>query len=49
MATVSEPRKLRSGEIERLDPYVFMAVIGKRVIHPGGRAACGVRKVGHAA
>ncbi len=39
MATVSEPRKLRSGEIERLDPYVFMAVIGKRVIHPGGRAA----------
>jgi ubiquinone/menaquinone biosynthesis C-methylase UbiE len=24
-------------EVERLDPYVFMAVIGKRVIHPGGR------------
>jgi SAM-dependent methyltransferase len=39
MATVSEPRKLRPSEIERLDPYVFMAVIGKRVIHPGGRTA----------
>jgi len=39
MTTVSEPRKLHRGEIERLDPYVFMAVIGKRVIHPGGRAA----------
>jgi SAM-dependent methyltransferase len=24
-------------EVERLDPYAFMAVIGKRVIHPGGR------------
>lgn len=33
------PRRLESGEIERLDPYVFMAVIGKRLIHPGGRAA----------
>jgi ubiquinone/menaquinone biosynthesis C-methylase UbiE len=31
--------RLESGEIERLDPYVFMALIGKRVIHPGGRAA----------
>jgi ubiquinone/menaquinone biosynthesis C-methylase UbiE len=39
IATVSEPRKLRSDEIERLDPYVFMAVLGKRVIHPGGRVA----------
>lgn len=28
---------LTNAEIERLDPYVFMAVIGKRVIHPGGR------------
>src|SRR5438552_17194350 len=24
-------------DVERLDPYAFMAVIGKRVIHPGGR------------
>jgi len=24
-------------EVDRLDPYAFMAVIGKRVIHPGGR------------
>jgi cyclopropane fatty-acyl-phospholipid synthase-like methyltransferase len=23
--------------VERLDPYAFMAVIGKRIIHPGGR------------
>lgn len=26
-------------EIAKLDPYKFMAVIGKRVIHPGGRAS----------
>src|SRR5918992_5127029 len=38
-AAVQRSRRLESGEIERLDPYVFMAVIGKRVIHPGGRAA----------
>src|SRR5919199_6688392 len=31
--------KLASLEIEQLDPYKFMAVIGKRVIHPGGRAS----------
>lgn len=31
------PSQLTDAEIERLDPYVFMAVIGKRVIHPGGR------------
>jgi SAM-dependent methyltransferase len=31
--------KLASREIEQLDPYKFMAVIGKRVIHPGGRAS----------
>src|SRR6266511_3184149 len=23
-------------EVEQLDPYVLMAVLGKRVIHPGG-------------
>jgi SAM-dependent methyltransferase len=39
--SVARPRRLEPAEIERLDPYVFMAVIGKRVIHPGGRAATG--------
>jgi ubiquinone/menaquinone biosynthesis C-methylase UbiE len=36
---VAKPRRLEAAEVERLDPYAFMAVIGKRVIHPGGRAA----------
>jgi SAM-dependent methyltransferase len=31
--------RLASREISDLDPYKFMAVIGKRVIHPGGRAS----------
>jgi SAM-dependent methyltransferase len=31
------PRQLTDSDIDRLDPYAFMAVIGKRVIHPGGR------------
>jgi SAM-dependent methyltransferase len=31
--------KLAPAEIAGLDPYKFMAVIGKRVIHPGGRAS----------
>ena len=31
--------KLAADEIARLDPYKFMAVVGKRVIHPGGRAS----------
>jgi SAM-dependent methyltransferase len=34
MATRLAPR-----DISDLDPYKFMAVIGKRVIHPGGRAS----------
>ena len=29
--------KLAPGQISDLDPYKFMAVIGKRVIHLGGR------------
>jgi ubiquinone/menaquinone biosynthesis C-methylase UbiE len=37
--SVQRAGRLEPAEIERLDPYVFMAVIGKRVIHPGGRAA----------
>lgn len=28
---------LAANEVQALDPYLFMAVIGKRVIHPGGR------------
>lgn len=31
--------RLTATEIAALDPYRFMAVIGKRVIHPGGRAS----------
>lgn len=30
--------KLAPGQISDLDPHKFMAVIGKRVIRPGGRA-----------
>lgn len=29
--------RLSDSEVEQLDPYAFMAVIGKKVIHPGGR------------
>jgi SAM-dependent methyltransferase len=32
-------QRLASGEVAALDPYKFMALIGKRVIHPGGRAS----------
>lgn len=31
--------RLEASEITELDPYEFMATIGKRVIHPGGRAS----------
>jgi len=31
--------KLAADQVSDLDPYKFMAVIGKRVIHPGGRAS----------
>ena len=30
---------LTSDEVQGLDPYAFLAVLGKRVIHPGGRAS----------
>jgi SAM-dependent methyltransferase len=33
--------QLTDNDIDRLDPYAFMAVIGKRVIHPGGRRSTG--------
>lgn len=36
MATRSTLR-LSDDEVARLDPYAFMAVLGKKVIHPGGR------------
>jgi ubiquinone/menaquinone biosynthesis C-methylase UbiE len=29
--------RLSATEVSSLDPYAFMAVLGKRVIHPGGR------------
>jgi SAM-dependent methyltransferase len=31
--------RLTADEVAALDPYKFMAVLGKRVIHPGGRAS----------
>src|SRR6266852_3243382 len=37
--TAGRPRALSDAEVEQLDPYAFFAVLGKRVIHPGGRAA----------
>jgi SAM-dependent methyltransferase len=30
---------LSAGEVQGLDPYAFLAVLGKRVIHPGGRVS----------
>jgi SAM-dependent methyltransferase len=30
-------RRLTATEVETLDPYMLMAVLGKRVIHPGGK------------
>ena len=30
---------LTRAEVQELDPYAFLAVLGKRVIHPGGRAS----------
>jgi ubiquinone/menaquinone biosynthesis C-methylase UbiE len=31
--------RLSAAEVRALDPYAFLAVVGKRVIHPGGRHA----------
>jgi ubiquinone/menaquinone biosynthesis C-methylase UbiE len=39
MSTAMTAPPLDAATVKKLDPYVFMAVIGKRVIHPGGRAA----------
>ena len=38
-ASITIPRALSGAEVEQLDPYAFFAVLGKRVIHPGGRRA----------
>jgi SAM-dependent methyltransferase len=35
--SVAAATRLGPTDVARLDPYQFMAVIGKRVIHPGGR------------
>jgi SAM-dependent methyltransferase len=37
--TAPRPRTLPDAEVAELDPYAFFAVLGKRVIHPGGRTA----------
>ena len=37
---------LAPGGISDLDPYKLMAVIGKQVIHLGGRASTGPASVG---
>lgn len=34
--TTEEKIQLTSAEVETLDPYALMAVLGKQVIHPGG-------------
>ena len=33
------PPRLTATEVTALDPYAFFAVLGKRMIHPGGRRA----------
>lgn len=35
--TAATAQRLSVADVEALDPYVLMAVLGKRVIHPGGR------------
>jgi SAM-dependent methyltransferase len=32
-------QRLSGEQVQALDPYAFLAVLGKRVIHPGGRAS----------
>jgi ubiquinone/menaquinone biosynthesis C-methylase UbiE len=39
MATTTTLSHLTAADVQALDPYAFMALIGKRVIHPGGRRA----------
>ena len=35
--SVKSTRQLTAKEVEALDPYMLMAVLGKQVIHPGGK------------
>jgi hypothetical protein len=35
--SISTVPQLTVTEVEQHDPYALMAVLGKRVIHPGGR------------
>jgi hypothetical protein len=37
--TLQSTVRLSDNDIMQLDPYTFMALIGKKVIHPGGRRA----------
>jgi len=37
--SVKSTRRLTASEVKALDPYMLMAVLGKRVIHPGGRSS----------
>lgn len=37
--TMTTVLRLTRNDVQALDPYAFLAVIGKRVIHPGGRRA----------
>lgn len=39
VSTSTNVAHLTTSDIQALDPYAFLAVIGKRVIHPGGRRA----------
>lgn len=38
-STSATVTRLTTSDVQALDPYTFLAVIGKRVIHPGGRHA----------
>lgn len=38
-STSTTVARLATSDVQALDPYTFMAMIGKRVIHPGGRHA----------
>src|SRR5262249_51485810 len=37
LMSISTLPRLTATEVEKLGPYALMAVLGKRVIHPGGR------------
>lgn len=39
MLQVAEDLRVASADVETLDPYELMALLGKRYVHPGGRRA----------